>query len=234
MAIMNKKQKDFVKIYISLIVIGLLAVNWNTVSWLFNYRVVSSLAYDFFNPYQDRELLAGANNMQLPPIQIAQAVRENTIVYPYSEKSNSIEIPKINITAPVIIGQSTDPALLVKDLDNGTVLYPGSVLPSQKGQTIILGHSAPPGWPKIKYDWVFSNINDLNFGEEITLHFNNKKYTYKVMKKDIVKPGEEIPLSGLEGDNNILVLVSCWPPGKNYLRIAVQAQLIPAAELAYK
>ena len=137
-----------------------------------------------------------------------------------------LEIAKIGITAPIVIGESTELTSLEKNLDQGTVLYPGSVLPSQNGQTVILGHSAPPGWPKIKYDWVFSNINDLNFEEEITLYFNNKQYTYKVIKKDIVKPGEEIPSNGLEANNNILVLVSCWPPGKNYLRIAVQAQLM--------
>lgn len=230
---MNKKQKEFIKIYISLIVFGLMVLNWNAVSWVFNYRIMSSLVYDFFNPYHDGEPLVSASNTQLPSKENIQSA-ENTRAYPYSEKSNSIEIPKIDIVASVVIGQTTDPAILVKDLDKGAAIYPGSVLPSERGQTIILGHSAPPGWPKIKYDWVFSNINDLNFGEEIIFHFNNKKYVYKVVKKDIVSPGEDIPLSGLEGNNNILVLVSCWPPGKNYLRIAVQAQLVPPSIVSIK
>ena len=225
---MNKKQKELVKIFIFLLVFSSILVNWNSIAWLFNYRVMSTLVSDFFNPYEDSELLVSANNLKLPPKQnlpINQAA-ENQKTYPYSQKSNSIEIAKIGITAPIVIGESTELTSLEKNLDQGTVLYPGSVSPSQNGQTVILGHSAPPGWPKIKYDWVFSNINDLNFGEEITLHFNNKQYTYKVIKKDIVKPGEEIPSNGLEANNNVLVLVSCWPPGKNYLRIAVQAQLM--------
>ena len=158
-------------------------------------------------------------------VQQAQA-QENSKIYPYSEKTDSLEIPAINITAPLIIGETTNLKILEKNLNSGVVYYPGSVSPGQNGQIFILGHSAPPGWPKIKYDWVFSKINDLNFGEEIVLYLNNKQYTYKVVKKDIVKQGDEIQSNGLDANSNILVLISCWPPGKNYLRIAVQAELI--------
>ncbi len=223
----NEKQKQFIKIYIVLFVVIFTFINWNNVSWLFNYRVMSTLTYDFFNPYQNSTLLVSASNIATPAIfQTLNIGIQNKKAYPYSAKSNSIEIPGIGIVAPVVIGESTDLAMLEKNLNQGTVIYPGSVLPGENGQTIILGHSAPPNWPRIKYDWVFSEINNLNFGDQVTLYSNNRQYTYRVIQKDIVKAGGDIPVNTLTGKNNILVLVSCWPPGKNYKRITVSAELI--------
>ena len=224
---MNKRQKKILRAFIMIYLASFTIINWNDISWVFNYREVSGLLYDFFTPYENSSLLVSADSIVISPRQIVQEVQaqKNDKIYPYSEKTNSLEIPSISITAPLVIGETTNPKILEKNLNSGVVYYPGSVSPGQNGQIFILGHSAPPGWPKIKYDWVFSKINDLNFGEEIVLYFNNKQYTYKVIKKDIIKPGDDIESNGLDANNNILVLISCWPPGKNYLRIAVQAEL---------
>jgi len=213
----NKKRKTILKAFVVIYLAAFVVINWSDISWVFNYREVYGLFYDFFTPYENSGLLVSADRIVILPRQVVQQVK--------AQENNSLEIPSISIKAPLIIGETTNPKILEKNLNSGVVYYPGSVSPGQNGQILILGHSAPPGWPKIKYDWVFSNINDLNFGEEIVLYFNNKQYTYKVIKKDIVKPGDEIQSNGLDAKNNILVLISCWPPGKNYLRIAVQAEL---------
>jgi len=104
------------------------------------------------------------------------------------------------------------------------VLFPGSALPGQKGQTIIEGHSAPPGWPKIKYDWVFSRLNELEKGDEVILNFNHKKLNYYVTQKIFLNSGEEIAPKDLTNSENMLILISCWPPGKDIKRIAVMAE----------
>lgn len=227
---MNNKQKQLIIAFVFLFAISSVIINWNDVSWLFNYRVVNSLVYDFFNPYENA-LLVSANNMTINPsidgpVTVANKPVAPTKTYPYSQKSNSIEIPGINISAPVILGQSADLKILTRDLDNGVVFYPGSVMPEESGQTVILGHSAPPNWPHIKYDWVFTEINNLNIGDRIILHLNHKQYTYKVVEKNIIQVGQDVGSHRLNGENNILTLISCWPPGKNYKRIAVQAELI--------
>ncbi len=231
---MNTQQKQLILIFVFLFALSFIIINWNDVSWLFNYRVVNSLVYDFFYPYENNGNLVSANNVTINTgvvraIEVTSnfpVVTQQPKMYPYSAKLNSIEIPTIGIVAPVVIGESTDLGLLEKNLNQGTVVYPGSVSPGENGQTIILGHSAPPNWPKIKYDWVFSEINNLNFGDEIVLYSNNRQYTYRVIQKDIVKAGGDIPVNTLTGKNNVLVLVSCWPPGKNYKRITVSAELI--------
>ena len=110
-----------------------------------------------------------------------------------------------------------------KALNIGVVLFPDSVLPGESGQTIILGHSAPVGWPKIKYDWIFSRLNELTEGDEIIVYFNNRKYAYVVSRKVFLERGEEISEDGLTNDENMVVLISCWPPGKDLRRIAVEA-----------
>ena len=219
----NKKQKALIKSYILLFIIISVIANWSDVSWIFSYRAVSSLANDFTSPYPESRLLTKEENR----INFAPIPTINAAAFPYSEKSNSLEIPSIGIDVPLIMGQSTSIPDLTKDLDKGAVYYPTSVSPGENGQTVILGHSAPLNWPKIKYDWVFSEINSLNPGDKITLHFGNRKYDFRVISKEIVERGGDISVEGLDlTNNNILTLVSCWPPGKDYKRIAVNAELI--------
>ena len=114
----------------------------------------------------------------------------------------------------------------MKDLDLGVVYYPGSVYPGQVGQAIILGHSAPPGWPQVKHDWVFTNIESLTAGDIILISLNNKQYKYIVRQKTIIQRGAEVPFDNLAANSNVLTLISCWPPGKDYQRITVQAILV--------
>jgi len=217
---MDTEKKRIIRVFIFLFLLSFVIINWNDVSWIFNYKEMSGLIYDFFNPYPDTAtILVNINNQN-----VVNNTNKNISVY--LDKNNYLEIPNIGISAPVVIGRSIDKTILQEDLDGGTVYYPGSVLPGENGQTVILGHSAPPNWPHIKYDWVFSKIENLNSGEEIILYFNNTKYIYHVRGKKIIKAGQDIGDVGLSGNNNMLTLVSCWPPGKNYQRIAVSAELI--------
>lgn len=216
---MSKKTKETIIIFFFLFASGYIFVNWNDVSWIFNYRVASELVYDFFYPYQNSRLLVRAAEFPFAPGE------RRTTGSDYFSKSNYLEIPSLDIWAPLVAGQSDDLKVLKQDLSEGTVFYPGSAFPGQKGQTVILGHSAPSGWPKIRYDWIFSEVGNMKNGEKIVIYFNGKKYSYKVQGQIIVNPGEELKISG-EENNNIVVLVSCWPPGKDYKRIAVYGALV--------
>lgn len=223
----NQKQKVFIKAYIVMLILIFILANWSDVSWVFNYRVVYGLVYDFFNPYPNSVLFANNDEIFFSNKNTSgEDLVEKETYYSYSDKSNSIEIKSISITAPLVIGLSTELSLLEKSLNQGVVLYPESVLPGEKGQTVVLGHSAPPNWPRIKYDWVFSGINDLNLGDHVVVHFNNKRYVYRISQKNILDKGQEITNSIFDGNNNVLVMISCWPPGKNYKRVAVQAELV--------
>src|SRR3989344_6948503 len=222
---MNSSSKKLIKIFIFLFVFSFIIINWNDVSWLFNYKALQGLSYDFFNPYPNTAGAIVIKNKNIVAGSSTDTVAAGAS-FEYFAGNNSIEIPDIKIYAPIVMAKSADNALVEKDLNNGVVYYPGSVLPGSNGHIVILGHSAPLNWPHIKYDWVFSKIDSLNSGDEIIMHFNNTKYVYRVTHKKIIQKGGDIEDAGLSGNNNILTLVSCWPPGKNYQRITVTAELV--------
>ena len=244
---MNKEKLLKTAKIVALIYLGsFLIINWNDVSWVFNYKAMYGLVDDFFNPYPSIDASSigvyfypnhsQTNQDSNQNVQTSQDGQTNqnsqNVVQPakevkttYTEKQNTLEIPKISISVPIIFSKSTEKAPLMKDLDLGVVYYPGSVYPGQAGQIVILGHSAPPGWPMIKHDWVFTDLNKLAPGDTIFIDLNSKQYTYIVKQKSIISKGSEVPLEGFSS-NNVLTLISCWPPGKNYQRIAVQAELV--------
>lgn len=210
---MNKDFKHLYKSFILIFLIAFLIINWNGVSYIlnyFNYRVLSDRLFNFSQNSDPQD-----NNLGDSP--------DINDSFNYSEKENSIEIPKIGVLAPLnFVGNVDD---VHKTLDSGVVHFPDSVLPGQKGQTIVLGHSAPANWPDIKYDNVFSHINELEKGDEVFIYFDHKEYIYSVETKVFLEIGQDIPQNDLTNSNNMLVLVSCWPPGKNIKRIAVEALL---------
>ncbi len=143
-----------------------------------------------------------------------------------TEKENSVQIPKLEIEAPLVFAASQDTKIIANDLKIGVVVYPGSVEPGNPGQLMILGHSAPPGWPKIRYEWVFSKLGELKTGDEILVNFEKKQYRYQVTKQIFLERGEEIPLKNEQEEQSFLYLVTCWPPGRDLRRLAVEAILL--------
>lgn len=228
----NYQAKKMLKIAVMIYLISFFVINWTDVSWVFNYKEVSGLLSDFFNPYPsiDATTITDAyfypnhsQNNTTTTKTVENVVK--TVETTYTAKQNTLEIPKISISVPIIFSATTDKDSITKDLDSGVVYYPGSVYPGQNGHIVILGHSAPLGWPKIKHDWVFSDIDKLVEGDSILIDLNNRQYKYIVKSKTIIKRGADIPQDSINPDTNILTLISCWPPGKDYQRITVQAEL---------
>ncbi|MFH1036499.1 MAG: sortase [Patescibacteria group bacterium] len=194
--------KKLIKYFVLIFFLSFLVINWSEISWIFNYRAVSRYASDLSQKVSGEETASTT----------ADAI----------EKGDSIEIPAIGITAPFIVDKKLNDVTIYGALDTGVVLYPTSVLPGQKGQTVILGHSAPANWPKIKYDWVFSKISELKAGDKITVNYDGKEFDYSVTRTIFLNKGDAIPQSD-SNSSNVLVLVSCWPPGTDSRRIAVEA-----------
>lgn len=209
---MIKQNKCLLKYFVLIFLLVALITNWSEISWLFNYKAIFGLVSNVF----ESKIIAKTSDTlgkKEPPLPLKN--------FESSGEENSLEIPKIEISAPLVFVENENE--VSKALDRGVVHFPSSALPGEAGQTIILGHSAPPGWPKIKYQWVFSRLNELTEGDEIFVYFEHRKYVYYVTGKLFLDRGEELfyPLTNSE---NILVLISCWPPGKDLRRIAVLAK----------
>jgi len=209
--------KKLWKYFVFLLLLALIIFNWNEVSWIFNYHAVSEFFSGFFKLSKE-EIQVTDNGDNFNETKESED-------YEYSEKENSIEISKIGVEAPLVFVESLEISEIKKGLDLGVVHFADSVLPGETGQTIILGHSAPPNWPKIKYYWVFVRLNELVEGDEIYVFFNNRKYEYTVTRKFILERGEEVPQDPLTNNTNVLLLISCWPPETGTRRIAVEAEL---------
>lgn len=203
----------FLRIFVFLSLAVLIVINWNWIQGIFNYKVIygdiaDSLKQQFS---QKKEIV-----LKVPQVELSESK--------FTEKSDSVEIPKLEVSAPLIFIESSENKDITVALKRGVVHYSQSALPGKNGQTVILGHSAPAGWPEINYDWIFSRLNELNSGDEIIVNYKNREYRYQVTKKIFLKPGEEIPVQGLTNSKNMLILLSCWPPGVNLKRIAVEAE----------
>lgn len=214
-------------LFSTLLIIGLF---WGNISWIVNANIWRQILSDAFPQFFPRPYVLIVKNPMLisgtPSIDVRHVIgasATSTVPIAVKPRRDMLTIPKINITAPIITAQTTDEKVIAGLLDLGVVLYPGSVTFGESGQSVILGHSAPLGWPKIKYEWVFSKINELKEGDMVVVTYENVTRYYKVIRSQIINPKDGVPDSTIEG--NSLMLISCWPPGKDTKRIAVEAGL---------
>jgi len=217
--------KKILKIALAVYIVSFLVFNWSDVSWIFNYRVIYSIADDFFNPYPS--IGSEEINALFYPNQSHVNLDIEISAYKptFTEKQKMLEIPKLDLQVPIIFPENSDKKTVTKTLDSGVVYYPGSVLPGKQGQIVILGHSAPRGWPKIKYDWAFNDLDKLSPGDSVFVDLNNQQYEYRVRETMIINRGAEVPESAVLAGNNTLILITCWPPGKDSKRMVVIAEL---------
>lgn len=210
----NKKEIKFlIKAFLILFSAFFLIFNWGKVSWVFNYKAVSITLSRIFS--KERKPIT---NIAFTPLTTPEEKFE------FTEKENSLEIPAVEIVAPISLVKSTDEKEILAKLDMGPVMFSDSSLPGNIGATIILGHSAMHDWPKSNPIWTFTYLRDVNEGDEIILNFEHRKYVYIVEKKSILKKGEELP--SVE-QKNILFLITCWPPG----RLSFEQRLVIGAKL---
>jgi len=141
-----------------------------------------------------------------------------------TNQPDSIFISKINVTAPLVFPDASESPNFKEALEKGVIIHPLSSLPGETGMVMILGHSAPVGWPKIKYDWVFSDLNNLTAGDRVSVFYQDCQYNYEVSNKYFLEKGERLPDDLGEDSASVLVLISCWPPGKDFRRIAIVAK----------
>ena len=215
-----KEARNFLGLFAFLLLLSMVFINWGTIKGIFSYEKVYKELYQNTLSFLKSKFTSEEKDMVLrvPEVKLSEKNFE------YTEKANSIEITKIGITAPIVFAQSDSSGDMALALKRGVVFYPDPVLPGNEGTTIVLGHSAPPGWPKINYDWVFTRLNELEPGDEVIIFFDHQRYPYKVSQKIILKKGDEVP-DNLGQSFSKLVLLSCWPPGIDQKRIAVIAEL---------
>lgn len=152
----------------------------------------------------------------------------NLDITPYD---NRIIIPKIGKNIPLVdvrLGAWFDfdhmENIFMQELEKGIVRYPGTAKPWEVGNSFIFGHSSNYPWIKGEYNSVFALLDELTFGDEIIVYYNQKKFTYIIREKKVVKPGNVKVLDREEGKKEIS-LMTCWPIGTTINRLIVFAEL---------
>ncbi|MDD5376973.1 MAG: class E sortase [Candidatus Gracilibacteria bacterium] len=144
---------------------------------------------------------------------------------------NRIIIPKIGKNIPLVdvkldSGFDFDHIenIFMQELEKGVVRYPGTAKPGEAGNAFIFGHSSNYPWVKGEYNSVFALLDELSFGDEIIVYYNQKKFTYIIREKKIVKPGN-VKILERDETKKELSLMTCWPIGTTLNRLIVFAEL---------
>jgi LPXTG-site transpeptidase (sortase) family protein len=137
-------------------------------------------------------------------------------------------IDGIGVRTPIIFGVGDNVKNVYKNLENGVVHHSGTPKPGMNGVSIILGHSSAYPWYKGAYGSVFALLGKLKAGDKIYVKYSDgRTFVFSVKQSIIFSPFKENPqLTQIEkSEKPTLVLISCWPIGTNYKRIAVQSEL---------
>jgi LPXTG-site transpeptidase (sortase) family protein len=191
--------------FLLIFLVSLFLLNWGEIGWVLNFRALRR---------------SGEEIIEQWPV-----FSEEEPSYEYVEGGNKVEIPKLELEAPIVSPIDNNLEDLEEALDQGVVHYPGSASPGEEGTIILMGHSAPSNWPDINYDRVFSEIVNLEEGDEIFISFNNLLYPYQVVDQHIFSREEEEIFLAQENNEKRLVLSTCYPPGKDFQRLVVVALL---------
>jgi LPXTG-site transpeptidase (sortase) family protein len=221
------RDKTLFKVLFFVFLISVLVLNWKDISWFLNLNTAPELfrqkVGEIVLTYKEKraekieEVIEEEEEEEIEEI--------DSIIYC---EENRITISVIDITAPVVETGGTTEKEYREALDRGVIHFPGTPYPGEAGMTVLLGHSAPSGWPKIKHDWVFTKINDLKVGDEVEICYNNVLTVYTIVDdvdgKRIYEVGEDVPpLYDIREGKKEAVLMSCWPPGSSESRIGVRA-----------
>lgn len=140
----------------------------------------------------------------------------------------TIAIPKLGVSAP-IVESFPDLTGIDTNLQKGVVRWPESAKLGTSGVTVLLGHSSAPLSYHGAYGAIFALLDKLDTGDLITItSADGQMLTYRV-HDHIVRGGKQYDINnfGFGSGHQLLVLISCWPVGTTWKRIAVRAEWVP-------
>lgn len=145
---------------------------------------------------------------------VAQALNNIQVPTPSPEQAIRIEISRIGVNAPVVIGDTWE------QLKQGVGQRVGSPNPGQNGNLVLSAHNDIFGE-------IFRHLDQLQSGDEIVVFTNIRSYTYVIdIEIQIVEPTFVQVMDPTH--NPTLTLISCYPYLVNDKRIVIKATLVDA------
>lgn len=186
--------------------------------------IYTKIAYYFTAPstdYSQKYELPVSVTDDLQAIQDVTSAIDQKISVP---SQDTILIPKINVTAPLVYPDQRDNAAILEAIKEGVAHYPNTALPGRVGNVFLTGHSSYYWWSGGKYNQVFALLDKLATGDLIYVYYQGGRYSYRVSRAFVVNPDQVDVLNA--SDKPILTLMTCTPVGTNLRRLIIQADLI--------
>lgn len=145
---------------------------------------------------------------------------------PQQGEPNTLTVPSLKITAPIVYINEATETVFQKALQNGVVHYPGTAKPGEAGNCYIFGHSSDYIWSEGNYKTVLALLPQIEIGDEVIISdTSGKQFTYTVTKSFVASP-KDVHLLG-QGDKTkkILTLQTSYPLGTALKRWIVVAEI---------
>jgi sortase A len=147
-------------------------------------------------PEHLRPMVQSIKDLPIPPASPEQAIR--------------IQIPAINVDAPIVQGDGWE------QLKKGVGQHVGSPNPGAVGNLVLSAHNDV-------YGEIFRYLDQLQPGDEITVFTQQRQYVYVIRGTQVVEP-TQVEVMAQTGTPTT-TLISCYPYLKDNQRIVVFADL---------
>jgi sortase A len=155
---------------------------------------------------------AQPNEAEIPAhlLPLYQSMSQIPIPTPGPEQAIQIQIPVIDVDAPVVQGDGWE------QLKKGVAQHTGSANPGQSGNMVLSAHNDVFGE-------IFRHLDKLQRGDEVIVYTATHSFTYIIIGVQIVSPTDiEVMAPTLDPT---VTLISCYPYMIDKQRIVVQASL---------
>ena len=147
-------------------------------------------------PEHLRPMVQSIKDLPIPPASPEQAIR--------------IQIPAINVDAPIVQGDGWE------QLKKGVGQHLGSPNPGGIGNLVLSAHNDV-------YGEIFRYLDQLQPGDEITVFTQQRQYVYVISGTQVVEPTQVEVMASTNTPTT--TLISCYPYLKDTQRIVVFANL---------
>lgn len=141
---------------------------------------------------------------------LVQTLANLPLPTPGPEQAVRIQIPAINVDAPVVQGDGWE------QLKKGVGQHIGTPNPGQPGNIVLSAHNDVFGE-------IFRDLDRLKKGDQVVLFTSQRTFTYVVQQVQVVEPTRVEVMA--PSQEPIVTLISCYPYMKNDKRIVVSAIL---------
>jgi len=135
---------------------------------------------------------------------------------------------EFTITIPSIKLENVKVVVDTNDFEKNLAHLPGSVLPGERGNVFITGHSSLPQlFRQGNFKAVFANLPQMKTGDEIMIEASGQTFSYQVKGLQIVDPKQTWVINPPDEKGRYLTLMTCVPPGLYLKRLIVLSELQP-------